>query len=87
MNYSEGLMANTTIQLSQQATQALAKLKTHPRETYEDVVWRLVEGVPAGDDEGAFTPQFRAGIARGLADVRSGRVVAAADVYKKLRLK
>lgn len=36
-------MATTTIQLSQEMKQALEGMKLHPRETYEEVLERLLE--------------------------------------------
>jgi len=33
----------TTIQLSEETKDELDKLKVHPRETYEDVIKRLIE--------------------------------------------
>ena len=36
-------VANTTIQLSREMKGALAGLKLHPRETYEDVLERMLE--------------------------------------------
>jgi len=38
-----------TIHVSDRLRDKLKELKVHPRETYEDVIWRLIEGVERSD--------------------------------------
>jgi hypothetical protein len=53
-------MPLTTIQLDAKTRRALAGLKTHSRESYDTLLNRLMRLVPEGDDEGRYSPKFRA---------------------------
>ena len=44
MELPETKMKITTIQISVETKEKLEKAKVHPRETYEDVIKRLLEG-------------------------------------------
>lgn len=61
-------MPITTIQLDAKTRKALAGLKAHPRESYDEVLNRLMRLVPEGDDEGRYSAKFRAGLLEALAD-------------------
>ena len=39
----------TTISVSKELKEKLKKLKVHPREPYEDVIWRLIREVERRD--------------------------------------
>ena len=65
-------MEYTTIQISKDTRERMAALRTN-RETYDDLLKALLDLIPAGDDEGAYTPEFRASLLRGLLDIRRGR--------------
>ena len=42
----------TTIQLSQETRAKLSRLKASPRETYEEVLNKLLALIPEGDEDG-----------------------------------
>jgi len=44
-------MAATTIQVSREMKEALGQLKLHPRETYEEVIERLLEDLRELNEE------------------------------------
>lgn len=76
----------TTIQVTPSTRDALEKLKSFKRESYEEVLLKLLELVPVGDDEGTFRPEFRASLLRGMLDDKNGRTYSHEEVKKKLGL-
>ncbi len=76
----------TTIQLSSSTRQKLAALKTTPRETYDELLNRLIALVPEGDDEGVYTDSFRIGFLGARLDIRASRVTDHDLVKKRLGL-
>lgn len=76
----------TTIQLDPKTRERLARLKLSPRETYDEVLNRLLALVPEGDDEGLYTQAFRVGLLDARLDIREGRVVDHKEVKRRLGL-
>ncbi len=76
----------TTIQLSPSTRQKLAALKASPRETYDELLNKLIALVPEGDDEGLYTDSFRIGLLTARLDIRAGRVIDHELVKKRLGL-
>ena len=76
----------TTIQLSSSTRQKLAALKTTPRETYDELLNKLIALVPEGDDEGLYTDAFRIGLLSARLDLRARRVTDHDLVKKRLAL-
>jgi predicted transcriptional regulator len=79
-------MEYTTIQISHATREKLARLREYRRETYDEVLGRLVNLVPLGDEEGEYTDEFRASWMRAHDDLRKGRVVPHEEVKKRLGL-
>ncbi len=79
-------MATTTIQVSESTRDRLALLKSDSRETYDDLLRKLMELIPEGDEEGQFTEAFRVGLLNARLDVRRGRLTDHAKVKKQLGL-
>ena len=76
----------TTIQLEEKIKQQLDKLKNHPRETYNDVLERLVK-IAAKESEEELSPQTIKNIQKSLEDIKAGRVLSLQEVKKRLGLK
>lgn len=76
----------TTIQLSPSTRQKLAALKAGPRETYDELLNKLIALVPEGEDEGLYTDSFRIGLLTARLDIRAGRVTEHELVKKRLGL-
>jgi len=74
----------TTIQISPSTRERLAALKTSPRETYDELLNRLMSLVPPGDEEGIYTDSFRMGLLAARLDIRGGRLTDHGDVKKRL---
>jgi len=79
-------MAVTTIQIRTETRSRLARLKAHRRESFDDLVNRLLSLVPEGDDEGRYTSEFRIGLMEAREDVRAGRTIPHAEVKRRLGL-
>ncbi len=60
-------MATTTIQLSQDMKKVLEGMKLHPRETYEEVLERLLE------DLQELNEQTKKEIEQAIRDIKAGR--------------
>jgi hypothetical protein len=76
----------TTIQLAAGTRSRLAGLKESPRETYDDVLNKLLSLVPEGDEEGSYTHAFRVGLLRARLEIRDGRTIDHAELKRRLNL-
>jgi hypothetical protein len=76
----------TTIQIRPRTRGRLSALKVDSRETYDQVLNRLIALVPEGDDEGVYTQAFRTGLINARLDVRAGRLHRHEDVKRRLGL-
>jgi len=72
----------TTIQLDKEVKKKLEMLKIHPRETYNEVIKRLIES-----SEEELSLQTIKNIEKALEDVKKGKVYSTKEVKKKLGLK
>lgn len=73
----------TMIQLQAATKARLEDLKTHPRESYDEVVSRLIEC--AVDDE-PLSEETIAALEEAVADIKAGRVYSYEQVKKELGL-
>lgn len=76
----------TTIQIQLSTRERLASLKVSPRETYDELLNRLLALVPERDEEGRFSDSFRVGLLTARLDIRSGRVSDHDSVKKRMGL-
>ncbi|HZY93184.1 MAG TPA: hypothetical protein VFG07_10505 [Thermoplasmata archaeon] len=76
----------TTVQMESETRARLAELKASPRETYDEVLKKLLALVPTGDEEGRYTAAFRVGLLNARLDIREGRVVEHAVLKRRLGL-
>ncbi len=76
----------TTIQLSPATRQKLARLKSSSRETYDELLNKLLALIPEGDEEGPYTEAFRVGLLNARLDIREGRLTDHALVKRRLGL-
>ena len=71
-------MATTTIQLSSELKRSLERMKIHPRETFNDVLERVMEDLRELDK------QTLADVEAARADVRAGKYLTQEQVRKAL---
>ena len=79
-------MAYTSIQISPETRDKIARLKGSSRETYDEVLGKLAELIPSGDDEGAYSDAFRVGLMNARLGLKAGRVVSHAELKQRLGL-
>jgi hypothetical protein len=71
-------MAVTTIQLSAELKQTLAGMKLHPRESYQEVLERVLEDLRGLDE------RTRKEVVKAASEIRRGRSVTNAQLGAKL---
>jgi len=70
----------TTIQVSEELKRELEKLKLYPRESYEDVLWDLLEANMELSEE------MKKDLERAYKDIEEGRLYTHEQVKKELGL-
>lgn len=70
----------TTIQVSEKLQKELAKRKMYEKETYEEVIWDLVEDSQELDEE------TKKEIAQARQEIREGKYHTLEEVKKELKL-
>jgi predicted transcriptional regulator len=73
-------MPATTIQLQPEVKEHLDLLKRHPRESYNDVIKRLVD---TRIDEKPLSDEAIAGIEEALGDIKKGRLHTEEEIKKE----
>ncbi|MEK6899964.1 MAG: hypothetical protein AABX05_02460 [Nanoarchaeota archaeon] len=71
----------TTIQVSRELLETLQKKKLYSKESYEEVIWDLVE------DTMELSEETKRDIEAARAEVKAGKVYTLSEVKKKLGLK
>ena len=80
-------MTYTTIQILPSTRMKLAQLKSGERETYDNLLNKLIQLVPEGDDEGKYTDEFRVGLLNAKLDLKHGRTISHDALKRQLGLK
>jgi len=70
----------TTIQISKDLLNKLQSMKVHTKESYEELIWDLIE------DRMELSEETKKNIAESEKDIKEGRVVKWEDVKKELGL-
>jgi predicted transcriptional regulator len=76
----------TSIQVEKQTKEHLDKFKNHPRETYNEVLARMIRIMYEQTSE-ELSPQTIKNIEKSLAEIKAGKVLSHDDVKRKLGLK
>jgi hypothetical protein len=71
---------DTTIQISKKLQQELLKRKFFDKETYEEIIWDIIE------DTAELSEQTKKDIAEARAQIKAGKVNTLAKVKKELGL-
>ena len=79
-------MSVTTIQINSTTREKLAKLKSSSRETYDELINKLLALVPEGDEEGTYAHAFRLGLLQARLDIKEGRVLSHDELKRRLGL-
>ena len=73
-------MTSTTIQISQDLQQELNKMKLFSRETYEEVIWNIIE------DTKELSEQTKRDIIKSRKEIAEGKFVTLSELKKKYNL-
>ncbi|MGI0047067.1 MAG: DUF7557 family protein [Nitrosotalea sp.] len=76
----------TSIQIEKETKEHLDKLKSHPRETYNEVLDRIIHIVSQQKKE-ELSQQAIKDIEKSLAEIKAGKVSSHKDVKRRLGLK
>jgi len=74
----------TTIQLEEKTKEELERAKLFPRETYNEVIIRLIM---TSQEESELSEQTIKNIEKALEDVKKGRLYSTGEVRKELEIK
>ncbi|TLZ55729.1 MAG: hypothetical protein E6K17_05230 [Methanobacteriota archaeon] len=72
--------------MSEKTRERLARLKSSPRETYDELLGKLLTLIPEGDEEGRYTESFRVGLLNARLDIKEGRLTDHREAKKRLGL-
>ncbi len=67
----------TTIQVSKELLGKLAVMKMHEKESYENVIWDLIE------DRMEFSQETRGNIAKSAEEIKAGKTVSLEEIKRK----
>ena len=70
----------TTIQISRELLEKLKQMKIHEKESYENVIWDLIE------DKMEFSRETKANIDKSEREIREGKTVSFEAIKKKLKI-
>lgn len=70
----------TTIQVSNELLEKLKSMKMYDKESYEEVIWDLVE------DHMELSAETQRNIKKSLADFKAGRTVSLEEIKRKMKL-
>jgi len=73
-------MASTTIQVSQDLQQELNKMKLFERETYEEVIWNVIE------DTKELSNQTKKEILNARKEIASGKSITLSELKEKYNI-
>ncbi|MFA5020194.1 MAG: hypothetical protein WC533_03785 [Candidatus Pacearchaeota archaeon] len=69
----------TTIQISRELLNKLAEMKMHEKESYESIVWDLIE------DRLEFSEETKHNIAVSEKEIKAGKTISLENIKKKMR--
>jgi len=70
----------TTIQISKNLLEKLARMKMHEKESYENVIWDLIE------DKMEFSKETKLNIEKSEREIKEGKTISLEAVKKKLKV-
>ncbi|MBS3099982.1 hypothetical protein J4463_02085 [Candidatus Pacearchaeota archaeon] len=69
----------TTIQISKELLNKLAEMKMHEKESYESIIWDLIE------DRLEFSGETKRNIANSEIEIMAGKTISLDTIKKKMR--
>ena len=71
---------DTSIQISKDLLEKLKFMKIHNKESYEDIIWDLIE------DRMEFSDETKRNIAQSEKDFREGKTISLEEIKKKYKI-
>ena len=71
---------DTSIQISKELLGKLKVMKIHNKESYEDIIWDLIE------DRMEFSEETKKNIAQSEKDFREGKTISLEEIKKKYKI-
>ena len=68
---------DTTIQISKELLGKLAVMKMHEKESYENVIWDLIE------DRMEFSEETKSNLAKSAEEIKQGKTVSLEEIKRK----
>jgi len=69
----------TTIQISKNLLEKLARMKMHEKESYENVIWDLIE------DRMEFSQETKKNIEKSRIEIEQGKTISLESIKKRLK--
>jgi len=69
----------TTIQISKELLEKLSRMKVHKKESYENIIWDLIE------DRMEFSEETKKNIALSEKEIKEGKTISLENIKRKLR--
>lgn len=70
---------DTTIQVSKSLLEKLARMKVHEKESYENIIWDLIE------DRMEFSQETKRNIEKSRIEIEKGKTISLEDIKKRLK--
>jgi len=70
---------DTTIQISRQLLERLAKMKMHEKESYENIIWDLIE------DRLELSEETKRNISKSESEIKAGKTISLEEIKEKMR--
>jgi len=71
---------DTTIQVSKNLLEKLARMKIHEKESYESIIWDLIE------DRMEFSAETKNNLAQSEREIKEGKTTSLESIKKKLAI-
>lgn len=69
---------DTTVQISKELLERLKMMKIHRKESYEDIIWDMIE------DRMEFSEETKKNIAQSEKEIKEGKTISLKEVKKEL---
>jgi len=69
---------DTTIQISKNLLEKLARMKMHTKESYENIIWDLIE------DRMEFSQETKKNIEKSRVEIEQGKTISIDEIKKKV---
>ena len=80
-------MRYTSIQINPDTKKRLSSFKGSKRETYDEILNKLMSLIPQGDEEGEYTDEFKFSLLNARLDIKQNKGISHEELKRKLGVK